>query len=259
MSAIVCGKRSFFEDIESAASASPPAYKKFRCASTTSPVRFACSPPVHPSPVDQLRALFPDMEIKLLEKVFEESGSDLESAINNLNQLHLGDSKCDTGLAVETNVHVGKVPSEEAQVRNNLPIGGAEWVEYIVNQISASSSVDDARTRTAQVLENLEKSISVRASFEVAEGFHKENQMLKEQIDTLLQENGILKRAVAIQHERHKEYDEKNQEALQLKELAAQCQEQLRTLSANNYALTLRLQQAQLSNATPGRFNPDVF
>lgn len=64
MSAIVCGKRSFFEELESAAaSSSPPPYKKFRCSS---PGRFTYSPPVQPSPVNQLKSLFPDIEIQVI-------------------------------------------------------------------------------------------------------------------------------------------------------------------------------------------------
>ena len=54
--------------------------------------------------------------------------------------------------------------------------------------------------------------------------------MLKEQIEVLLRENNILKRAVAIQHERQKEYDDRNQEVQHLKQLVSQYQEQLRTL-----------------------------
>lgn len=57
--------------------------------------------------------------------------------------------------------------------------------------------------------------------------------MLKEQIEALFRDNAILKRAVTIQHERQKEYDERNQEVLQLKQLLAQYQEQLRTLEVN--------------------------
>lgn len=57
--------------------------------------------------------------------------------------------------------------------------------------------------------------------------------MLKEQIEALLRDNAILKRAVSIQHERQKEYDESNQEVQQLKQLVAQYQEQLRTLEVN--------------------------
>lgn len=120
--------------------------------------------------------------------------------------------------------------------------------------------------------------------------------MLKEQVDLLIRENNILKRAVTIQHERQKEYDERSQELQQLKQLVSQYQEQLRTLEVsiscccmdeilqflfslflnqcsslsstfscfivlqvNNYALTMHLRQAQQSNSIPGRFHPDVF
>lgn len=54
--------------------------------------------------------------------------------------------------------------------------------------------------------------------------------MLKEQVQALLQENGILKRAVSIQHERQKEFEVKSQEVQQLKQLLSQCQEHIRTL-----------------------------
>lgn len=57
-----------------------------------------------------------------------------------------------------------------------------------------------------------------------------ENIILKEQIEVHIRENSILKRAVAIQHERQKEYDDRNQEVQHLKQLVAQYQEQLRTL-----------------------------
>lgn len=57
--------------------------------------------------------------------------------------------------------------------------------------------------------------------------------MLKQQVEVLLRDNAILKRAVAIQHERQKESDERNQEVLQLKQLIAQGKEQLRTLEVN--------------------------
>lgn len=57
--------------------------------------------------------------------------------------------------------------------------------------------------------------------------------MLKEQMEVLLRENVILKRAVAIQHERQKENDERNQEVQQLKQLLTQYQEKLRTLEAS--------------------------
>lgn len=54
--------------------------------------------------------------------------------------------------------------------------------------------------------------------------------MLKQQLEALIQENTILKRAVSIQHERQKEFEEGGQELHQLKQLVSQYQEQLRTL-----------------------------
>lgn len=53
---------------------------------------------------------------------------------------------------------------------------------------------------------------------------------LKEQIEVLLRENSILKRAVAIQHERQKEFEDKNLELQHLKQMVSQYQDQLRTL-----------------------------
>lgn len=54
--------------------------------------------------------------------------------------------------------------------------------------------------------------------------------MLKEQLTVVLRENSVLKRAVAIQHERQKEFDERSHEVQNLKQLVLQYQEQVRTL-----------------------------
>lgn len=54
--------------------------------------------------------------------------------------------------------------------------------------------------------------------------------MLKQQIQALMHDNTILKRGIQIQHERQKEYDDKNQEVQQLKQLLPQYQEQLKRL-----------------------------
>lgn len=52
----------------------------------------------------------------------------------------------------------------------------------------------------------------------------------------IFRDNTILKRAVAIQHERQKEFNDKNQEVHQLKQLLVQYQEQLRTLEVKDAA-----------------------
>ena len=62
MSAAVCGsKRSFFEDLPP----SPPLSKRLRCSSSTSPIRFSA-----PSLLDQLRAIFPNMDNQVVLALF---------------------------------------------------------------------------------------------------------------------------------------------------------------------------------------------
>ncbi|KAL8457050.1 hypothetical protein ACS0TY_035039 [Phlomoides rotata] len=185
MSAIVCGKRSFFEDMDAAASspasASPPAYKKLRCSSSTSPVRFTYSPPVQSGPVDQLKALFPEIETQLLEKALEKSGNDLDLAIRSLNEICLQYSKGNSGTAAEENAIMEKVatltdgdtiPLEEPQTQN-LPVNGAEWVDLFIREMSNATCIDDARSRVASILESLEKSIRSQACAEAAQSFQK--------------------------------------------------------------------------------------
>lgn len=238
MSAIVCGKRSFFEDLPTSPnSASPPASKKLRCYTSTSPVRFSSftnSPP-SPSLVDKLRSFFPSMDKQLLEKALEKSGNDLDSAIKSLNELCLGYVDGISGLPVTekgsstSNEDTVSLENNNSSTNENIPKSGAEWVELFVTEMTSATSIDDARLRAMRVLETLEKSISERAAGEAAETLHKESVVFKEHIEVLLRENAILKRAVAIQHERQKEYDERSQEVQQLKQLLTQYQEQLRT------------------------------
>ncbi|KAH8506370.1 hypothetical protein Peur_044396 [Populus x canadensis] len=285
MSAIVCGKRSFFEELTVT---SPPVSKRIRCSSS-SPVRF--SPPrsntIASNPasfnfssssssssafVEQLAAIFPDMDKQLLEKALEECGDDLDSAIRSLNELRLASVENFSAAAVKSDVMEkanvppqglaptdAEAPTEDPSASALLSMDGMEWVELFVREMMSASNIDDARARASRALEALEKSICTRAGAEAAKSFHQENMTLKEQMQALIQENTILKRAVSIQHERQKEFEESSQELQQLKQLVSQYQDQLRTLEVNNYALTLHLKQAQQSSSIPGRFHPDVF
>ncbi|PSR96024.1 Nucleoprotein like [Actinidia chinensis var. chinensis] len=262
MSAIVCGKRSFLEELPaSPQSASPPVSKRLRFSNSTSPVRFS---PI--SLIDHLRVLFPEMDNQLLERALDECGCDLNAAIKSLHELSLGYAAGNSGSAEKLNANMERATTDEDtvvladhSVENNLNMDGAEWVDLFVREMMSATSIDDARSRATRVLESLEQSISVQAGVDAAQSYHKESVMLREQVEVLLRENSILKRAVAIQHERQKAYDERNQEVQHLKQLVSQYQEQLRTLEVNNYALTMHLQQTQKRNSFPGRFNPDVF
>ncbi|XP_022980765.1 uncharacterized protein LOC111480055 [Cucurbita maxima] len=261
MSAVVCGtKRSFFEELPP----SPPISKRLRCSSSTSPITF----PAPSSLIDHLHHLFPHMDHQLLVRALEECGNDLDAAIKNLSDLCLG-SAVENPVATaepEPNLDQGSfandgeaAASENCSVPSSVSLDGRKWIDLFVVEMASAIDVADARSRAARALEALENSISARAGVDAAQNFHKENMQLKEQIEVLLRENTILKRAVAIQHERQKEFEGKNIGLQHLKQLVCQYQEQLRTLEINNYALTMHLKQTEQSSSIPGRFHPDVF
>ncbi|CAN4113045.1 unnamed protein product [Withania somnifera] len=265
MSAIVCGKRSYlFEDLPS--SSSPPVPKRIRC----SPPRSSNHPPAAavnyfstPSAIDHLISVFPDMDKQLLERALDECG-DLDSAIKRLNELRLGSAENlgpltgrseatpETGSPILTQGNGAPTPAVDSSAAKKLHMmQSTEWVELFVKEMMSASNIDDAKARASRALEALEKSICALAT--------EENIMLKQQIEAILQENAILKRAFAIQRERQKEFEDRGNEVNNLKQMVAQYQEQLRTLEVNNYALTMHLKQAQQGSSIPGRFHPDVF
>lgn len=152
------------------------------------------------------------------------------------------------------------LPSKEPEAQDTLPVDGAGWVELLVKEMSSATSIADAKSRAANILQNLEKFISSRAgNNEALENANKENAMLKEQIEAVNRDNQVLKRAVAIQHERQKDYDDKNQEVEVLKPMVVRYQEELRTLRVSNYGLSLQLRNAEQGRPISGRLNPDVY
>ncbi|XWS72963.1 hypothetical protein CRYUN_Cryun02cG0084500 [Craigia yunnanensis] len=188
MSAIVSGKRSFFEEL----SATPPVSKRIRCSS-----RFASSfspsspssPPLSPPSlflIDQLITIFPEMDKQVLERALEECGDDLDSAIRSLNELRLGSANRNaaandkTGVELEGNAQLqaqgvaanGDVPTKEQTAPEVFSMDGSDWVELFVREMLKASNIDDARARASRALEVLEKSIRALAGAEVAQNFH---------------------------------------------------------------------------------------
>ncbi|XP_050235279.1 uncharacterized protein LOC126683433 [Mercurialis annua] len=250
MSAIVCGsKRSYDYYFNNEDLPSPPLIKRHRCASS-SPPRFS------PSPLLHLKSLFPRLDPQFVARALGECGNDLDSAIKSLNDYSA--NLDESGVKSEQ----GALPNEgdaTAAAPSNFPVQGAEWVDVFVREMTSATSIDDAKARASRVLEILDKSISARVAEETTQSFHKEIVVLKEHIESLIRDNTILKRAVAIQHERQKDFEDKNRELQQLKQLVSQYQEQMKTLELNNYGLMMRLRQAEQSSPIPGRFNPDIF
>ncbi|KAM3240458.1 hypothetical protein ACQJBY_053886 [Aegilops geniculata] len=216
----------------------------------------------------------PNLRDELLERALEASGDDLDFAIRSLNDLRLESAEAIFSAAVsepENGLSTALKLSAEGNgqldaISGNPPVTdncqtnhhSSEWVELFVREMMSASDINDARARASRALEVIEKSIMERSGAEAVQNLHKENTMLKEQLAIALRENAVLKRGVAIQHERQKEFDDKTQEVHNLKQLILQYQEQLKTLEINNYALRMHLQQAQQNSSMPGRFHPDV-
>ncbi|KAM3240457.1 hypothetical protein ACQJBY_053886 [Aegilops geniculata] len=278
MSAVVCGKRSsiFADELIPSSPPSPPHHhpsKRARCSPTRA---FDDAAAAHrrESLLHHLRSLFPHMDPQLLERALEASGDDLDFAIRSLNDLRLESAEAIFSAAVsepENGLSTALKLSAEGNgqldaISGNPPVTdncqtnhhSSEWVELFVREMMSASDINDARARASRALEVIEKSIMERSGAEAVQNLHKENTMLKEQLAIALRENAVLKRGVAIQHERQKEFDDKTQEVHNLKQLILQYQEQLKTLEINNYALRMHLQQAQQNSSMPGRFHPDV-
>ncbi|CAI5514649.1 unnamed protein product [Closterium sp. Naga37s-1] len=153
---------------------------------------------------------------------------------------------------------------------DGVPSSGAEWVELVVREMMSAVDVDDVRQKAAMVLEQFEKEVRKRceaaaaasaaasvpqvAANGVSAGAHVEHH-----VAALVKENQILKRAVAIQHERQREHEAREGELVQMRQTLAQYQDQMRKLEVSNYALSLHLQKAQGTGTIPNRFHPDVF
>ncbi|KAJ3708095.1 hypothetical protein LUZ61_011800 [Rhynchospora tenuis] len=149
--------------------------------------------------------------------------------------------------------------SVNSEVEDNIPTSGKQWAEVFVKEMMKAYDINDAKNSAFRMLEVFEKSVKESNAAEAMETFQVEHNKLKEQMDSLLHENGILKRAVAIQHERLKECGDKVKELDGLKQTLTQYQEKIRTLELNNYALAMHLKRAQESSSIQGHFNRDIF
>ncbi|KAL1199358.1 hypothetical protein V5N11_015741 [Cardamine amara subsp. amara] len=249
MSAVYCGtKRSYFEDIPS-----PPSSKRFRCYSPSNSPTW--SPP--PSSLDQLRSAFPHLELTVLAQALEEHGSDFNAAMKSL--VPAENKKVQELAQGGATEEIDAVSARTFTASANPPTSGDDWIELLVREVGQSNGTDDAKVRAARVLEALEKMLSARALEEAGKKFQEETVAGQQQLEALIKDNTVLKRAVAIQHERQKAFEDANQQLELLKNLIPQYQEKLRTLEVSNYALRMQIQQVEHGNSMPGRFNPDVF
>ncbi|XVE76345.1 hypothetical protein DITRI_Ditri12bG0164800 [Diplodiscus trichospermus] len=255
MSAGVCGKRVGFEEIFGS---SP---KRFRCSSFESqnPSSDPGSRPDDPLITSTLR----NHNNKIEDA--RESLNALSSSLEERNKPHNFDSarigNCNDFPLDETatcSQMSERIVEDANNIKQKFDNGNAadspKWVDLFVHEMMNATNINDARGRAARILEAFEGSITAnkRAAEEM------EYACLKEQLQSLLDNNQILRRAVAIQHERNLEQEGKEREVQHLKLTLNQYLEQVRTLELNNYTLRIHLQRAQESSTIQGQFPPDI-
>ncbi|CAD5172474.1 unnamed protein product [Musa acuminata subsp. malaccensis] len=275
MSAGICGKRLGLEEIFGSPLPPPPSAKRSRCARYGSPVRHSNSD-FGLGSEDKLSILlrmFPAMDRKVVETVLNTQDHKIDDAIKSLHALCLGDGSLSTegvisDLQSNDSVLEGVMNSQtsgkKVEVSENdgadLQSGeagkGTSWVDIFVKEMMNASDLGDVRGRAMKILEAFEGDVVAQTTAVVEQN---ESNLLKEQLHCLVRDNQILKRAVAIQHERNSENEEKIREVQHLKHAICQYQEQVRALEMHNYTLKIHLQKAQEANSIPGCFHPDMF
>lgn len=272
MTAGLCGKRLEFEETFGSPASSPSA-KRYRCSNYGSPIRIAEVGVADHDKVSVLLRMFPSMDRKVLEAILNSHDNNIDDAIKNLHSLCLGETSVrdeplysssefqskENGREGATNAHNPEVKAAVfPNVVSDLELKethGSSWVDIFVQEMMNASDWHDVRSRAMKILESFKQMIVSHST----SSKEQEIASLKEQLQCLLRDNQILKRAVTIQHAHNSEFEEKLKEVQQLKNIISQYQEQIRTLELNNYTLKIHLQRAQEATSIPGRFHPDIF
>ncbi|CAM0908797.1 unnamed protein product [Alopecurus aequalis] len=196
--------------------------------------------------VETLHLIFPYEDSELLRGYLESSGNVLDAAIRSFRDyLASGSESTSAGTSSSS---AGTSDGPEL----NTPTNGAEWAELIVKEISSSSDLIDAKNRAFRIIELLNKSTASCNTPDEEQKMREEHKILKQMLGGLLHQNGILKRAFLIQHNRLNEYQEMAQERAQFKEIVDKYQQQIQMLEMD-------LKLARQSNSMPGPYNPNVF
>ncbi|KAK8553702.1 hypothetical protein V6N13_072644 [Hibiscus sabdariffa] len=253
MSAGVCGKRVGFEEIFGS---SP---KRFRCSSFESP-NPSSDPGSRPDDrVSTFSALDPELRTSVVRNRDNKSEDFMESPNAFFSDLEernkqLNFDSVRTGSCTDETATCSQISGYNVEYNRNA-VDSPEWTDLFVQEMASAMNMDDAKARAARILEAFEGSVvaNKRAAEEI------EHASLKEHLRSLLDNNQILRRAVAIQHERSVEQEGKEREVQQLKLTLSQYIEQARTLELNNYTLRLHLQRSQQSSSINEQFPPDIY
>ncbi|XP_066372461.1 uncharacterized protein [Miscanthus floridulus] len=237
--------------------------KRGRCSSSIVAADLGLSFPLEFDPVEALHLIFPGEDPQVLQNYLQASGNVLDAAIRAYKG-YLAERSTESASAmnhVPSDNEEGDSILSESDVDltvETIPTNCSGWAELIVKEMSSASDLTDAKNRAFKILNLLEKS-AVRSSPDEKSKVNKEHKIVKQMLGSLLHQNGVLKRAFLIQHNRLKEYQEMVQERSQFNQILEKYQKQIKALEEKNNALSFHLQNVNQCRNTYWHRNPDVF
>lgn len=206
----------------------------------------------------KLRGMFPDVDEKIIERVLENNGDNIEAAIAQLHQLRLSSSYPAEQQAVAHQQHLGPSPDSGSQCGPSNGSGSRlspSWLDPFLKQFYESGQAAEAQARVARVLEEFENAVMAKCRNE-----SEELAALKAEFEKVKKGNAILSKAVSVQHSRLQELGTKDQEIQRMRDMLTQYQDRLRSLELSNYSLKMHLQRATGPPFGPNNGGPpDVF
>ncbi|CAN6194065.1 unnamed protein product [Urochloa humidicola] len=238
----------------------PRLAKRGRCSASAVAADLGLTFPLELDPATSLQLIFPGADPQILQEHLQASGNVLDAAIKAYKH-YLVDRSTESASSITYDTSNDKANGailSEVDPVTTIPTSGSEWAELIVKEMSSASDMVDAKNRACKILKLLEESVA-RVGPDEKGKVHKEHKIVKQMLGALLHQNGILKRAFLIQHNRLKEYQEMVQERSQFNEIVEKYQKQIKALEEKNYTLSFHLQQANQCSNTYRHHNPDIF
>lgn len=177
------------------------------------------------------------MDDTTLSNVLDSCAHNIDLAVEQLSALHLASATEPSGVSSPPRPATPEQPViyDESSTNGGGPTTRPEWIGAFVTEMSRSRDVGDAHERASRALAAFEAFIVSRC-------------VTKDNSGKLERENGVLKRAVAIQAARLNEAADtvKKQAAhvCKLEQLAREQCEKLKQAEHTNYSLSVHLRQA---------------
>ncbi|KAF7077666.1 hypothetical protein CFC21_082192 [Triticum aestivum] len=204
-------------------------------------------------PLDALRHVFPGADPRGLEACFAASGRDLHAAVQAYHAHQARDALA-TRLAhvVDDDEGCAGLLLEQMAAASDVPDAKnrATWMLGVIRNAGAERAVREAATELARLREE-NAALREQAERGATEGatLREENAALAQRAAAAERDGTVLKRGVMVQQRRYEE----------MERAAAATKKKVAELEMANYALGVRLRDAEASRFPAAYRGPDVF